>query len=185
MPQQTLSQAVRKANQNGAENALDNFGTGKNSFLTGENLTVVENIVGEFIKRVKTNIESSNMVVTGKIEDIKIETKDGVVNVLANSWLNYQDKGVNGAKVKLYNTPYSFNTKRPPLQPFLQWVEFRGLQDEEGDSESVAYAIREKVFQEGMKPRNVYSKEIPKLIEDITAVIGDIAISVITTAITK
>jgi hypothetical protein len=41
---------------------------------------------------------------------------------------------------------------------------------------NAAYAMREKVFQEGFKPREIYSKEIPQLVDDLGDVLGDFAI---------
>ena len=177
MGKQTLSQATRKANQN--VNSIDGFGTGKENFFDGEDLSKIENVIGEFIKRVKDNLQSSDMIVTGQIEDIQMETEGSTVSVFANPWLDFQDKGVNGSKSKLYTTPYSFKNKKPPVQPFIQWAEKRGLQDKKGDSDSVGYAIRETVFQKGLKPRNVYSKELPKLLDDLEDIIGSAAINVV------
>ena len=70
----------------------------------------------------------------------------------------------------------------PDVKPFTDFCPIRNIetvmvfnatQPKEKEIESVAYAIRETVFQEGVKPRNVYSKAIPKLMEDISDGLSD------------
>lgn len=161
----TLAEATSKARQNSKLNSLDNFGSGKD--LYKYQLTAIQSAIAKFIQRVKKNIQSEDMIVTGEIENISIEEFENGVNVLAPAHLIYQDKGVNGAKKKLYQSPFSYKNKKPPVEPFIHWVEKRGLADGK-EAESFAYAIREKQFQEGIEPKKIYSKEIPKLIEDLS-----------------
>jgi hypothetical protein len=188
MPRQNSTTARRKALQESQLSQLDSLGSDKSLFETS--VSAIEMAAGDFINRVHENLESGNMIVSGKIADIQlVETSKGI-DIMANSWLLYQDKGVNGSNVKKYNTPYAYKDKKPPLQPFLDWVNTKNIQlrnnekykgegspfkdlTEEQQKTNAAYAIREKVFKEGMKPRNVYSKEIPQLIEDIQKTIAD------------
>ncbi len=163
MPQ-TLKQAAAAARIS----QLDAFGSSKGAFIIENELEPIEISIGEFIKRVHLNLQAEDMIVSGKINDIVIQKKGNTIEILANPELKFQDKGVNGSKVSKYNTPYSYKNKKPPVAPFIEWVEKRGLTSTEGETaESIAYAIRETVYQEGFKPRNVYTKEIPKLIDDV------------------
>lgn len=147
------------------------------------NFTAVEDVVGNFIKRVKTNINDADIVVTGEISDIRIAIEGNDINIYGNPWLLYQDRGVNGAYKKLYNTPHSYSDKRPPASVFYEWAkkkvlasrnnanffepvsDFAGKEDEE--IEALSYAIREKIYQEGFEGTKIFAKEIPQLIEDI------------------
>ena len=184
MPKKNLSEATAAA--------LDNLGTNKSEFIEGDELTVVEKVCGDFIERVHNNLRTKDMLVTGKIADLQIQRTATGVEITANKWLVYQDKGVNGAKEKLYDTPYSFKDKKPPVQPFIEWANRRGINAKnnkkyygkeskfkETNPESIAYAIRESVYQKGMKPRNVYSNEIPKLEEDLVNELGNYFVELI------
>lgn len=164
MPKQDLKTATRKAVQNSRLDALDNFGSNQNSLITEDDLTEIDKTIGEFIKKVQENIQKEDMIVSGAIDDITVEHDGTDINIIAPSHLSFQDKGVNGSKVKLYDTPYSYKDTKPPIEPFKDWVKAKGIEDE-----SAAYAIREKVFQEGIKPRNIYSKKIPSLIEALSS----------------
>jgi hypothetical protein len=175
---------LKEASKASKLSKLDTLGKSKLEFDEGDKLDAIEIAAGKFIKRVQTNIEESNMIVSGKISDITIQRKNDVIEVLGSPELVYQDKGVNGAIIKKYDTPFSFKNSRPPVQPFIEWIkrkninlrnnekyggkgsEFKKLSKEE-QIESAAYAIRESVYQKGFKPRKIYSKEIPKLIEDV------------------
>ncbi|MBN9295372.1 MAG: hypothetical protein J0I41_00105 [Filimonas sp.] len=162
MAKQTLAEAVKKTNVLSKLDQLDSFGTSKESYEGEDELSVIETVAGDFIKRVKANIQGQNLISTGAIEDISIVRDEEGVKIYAPIHLVYQDRGVNGSKIQLYQTPYSFKTKKPPIEPFLEWIKKKGIEDE-----SAAYAIREKVFQEGISPKNIYTKEIPLLAEQI------------------
>lgn len=160
----TLKQAAKAAKVN----QLNSLGTSKGAFDSGNLLNAVEITIGNFIKRIQRNIEGADMIVSGRISDITTRRNGNTIEVLAYPELIYQDKGVNGSKVKKYNTPFSYSDKRPPVEPFIDWVKRKPLTIKKGSTvEGAAYAVREKVFQEGFGPRNIYSKEIPKLIKDL------------------
>jgi len=169
---------------------LDNLGTDINQFVQKEGLTVIENILGDFIERVKDNIDAENMPVSGKISDIELKALGNQVNVYAYPWLVWQDRGVNGSEKKLYNTPHSFSDKMPPQKVFVDWIKrkninlrdnakYRGAESpfkdltEEQQINSAAWGMAKKVYKEGFRPRNVYSKEIPQLVEELGEVVAD------------
>ena len=171
---------------------LDSLGTSKLEFDVAETNEVLKIIAGEFIERVHENLKQADKMVSGKSSNISIEEIGGGIQITANESLIYLDAGVNGSKVKLYNTPYAYKDKRPPLQPFIEWASRRninarnnkkyygkesGLKDV--DPASVAYAIRESVFQKGIKPTPVYSNEIEKLKEDLAKKVGDYIVQTI------
>lgn len=188
-----MAKSLREASKAAKISQLDSFGTSKGEFTIENQLTAIELVIGDFIKRIHENLQQEDMIVSGKIKDIVVEKNGNTIEVLANEELIYQDKGVNGSKVKKYNTPFSYKNKKPPVQPFIEWIKkknitlrnnakYKGKESEfkhltkEQEIESAAYAIREKVFQEGVKPRNVYSKEIPKLIEDCGKELGELIV---------
>ncbi|HEX4375279.1 MAG TPA: hypothetical protein VHZ50_18380 [Puia sp.] len=191
MAKQNLQQATKKATYEANVNKAGQLGTDKELFDT--ELSVIEKICGEFIERVKANIQSEDMPVTGSIEDITLEVKDNEIWIMGNPWLIYQDRGVNGAKTKLYDTPHSYQDKKPPASVFVDWIKRKNLNlrdnkkyygkessfkhlDKDKEILGVAWAIATKIYQHGFRPRHVYSKEIPKLMDDLSKEVANVVI---------
>lgn len=186
--------------------SLDSLGTDLDDFIVDNALTVYEQAIGNFIERVHKNINrEKNMVTTGAINDISMKAEDGVINVYASPHLIYQSRGVNGAKKKLYDTPHSYKDKMPPVEVFKQWIKdkkifltplndkhreadtrlsmkertedrpFKELTEEQLINKA-AWGMAKKVYNEGFKPRDLYEKEIPKLVEDLANALGDFSV---------
>lgn len=188
----SLKSASRKADLENKLNQLDNLGTSKESFEESS-MSVAEYAVGEFIERIHQNIEKEGMNTTGSINDIEIRIEGNTIELYANPHLIYQDMGVNGSKVKLYDTPFSYSDKMPPYSAFKEWILTKNIQlkdnakyygkespfkelTEEQQVKSASFAIARKIFNEGFKPRNIYTKEIPKLMEDLESELVDAVI---------
>lgn len=170
-------------------NLLDSIGTNKDD-LDSDIVDAIERAVGDFIERVHENIKNEDMVVSGKISDMKMQTEHGSVRVYANPWLVFQDMGVNGSKVKQYDTPYSYKEKMPPVQPFIDYIKDKNIRLRDnakyGGEESpfkhltedeqivqAAWAMAKSVFISGFKPRRIVSRELPMLREDLVKAIGE------------
>ena len=188
MARKGIKQASKKSQYDAKVSQLDSLGQSQDLFDT--TLNSIEVAVGQFVERVLVNIQNQDMNVTGKVSDIEVKTEDNSVVVYANPWLTYQDMGVNGSQNKLYNTPFSYKDKKPPVDVFKSWINTKNIQlrdnskyygkespfkelTEEEQVEKVAWAISSKIYKQGFKPRNVYSKEIPELLEDLGEIIGD------------
>lgn len=209
----SLKQASKKAIYESKVQQLDSLGTDVGEFIQSEGMTVVEQILGQFIERVHENINrEKNFVTTGSINDITLEAGNGVVNVLAHPHLIYQDRGVNGAVSALYDTPHRYTDKMPPVDVIKQWIKdkklfltdkndyhrkfddrlsptekakerpFKELTEDEKIN-NAAWGIATKIYQQGMKPRKIYSKEIPRLVEDLQQELGDFVVQQINQAI--
>lgn len=196
-----LKQATKKAIYQSKVNQLDALGTDINEFVQQEALSIVEDIAGDFIKRVHDNINNErDFVVTGKINDITIKAENNSINIYATKHLIYQDRGVNGAESQLYNTPHRYSDKKPPIQPIIDWIKRKNLNlknnamyhgdesrfkelTEDQQINQAAWAISTKIYQEGLKPRNIYSKEIPQLIADLQQQLGNFVVQAINQAI--
>lgn len=191
-----MAQGIKKASKAAQYRAkvatLKEYGTAKGDFES--NLSVIEQVAGRFIERVKENIQKEDMVVTGAIEDITVKPENDRVNIYAHPWLLYQDRGVNGAEVKKYNTPHSYTDKMPPVYVFKDWIREKNVQlryepsyggspssfahlDNEAKISKAAWGMAKKVYKEGFKPRHIYSKEIPELVDDLADELGDFAVS--------
>jgi hypothetical protein len=165
--------------------ALDSLGESKSNFTTS--LSVVEAACADFILRIKENIQSiPNFVNTGKIENLTLESEGQEVNIFGSEHLLYQYYGVNGAKEKLYQTKYSYGVKRPPIAPFLAYIQSKNLRlvnnpkfygkpspfketSEEKEQETLAWALSTSVYNKGIKPKPAigWEKEKEKLRQDL------------------
>ena len=190
----SLKQATKKSIHQSKVQQLDDLGTDIKEFIEQESLSVIENIVGDFIERVHTNINNEKgMVTTGGINQITVKAENNQVNIYANKWLIYQDRGVNGSQEKLYDTPHSYTSKMPPVDVFKDWIKDKNIRlinntklrgepspfahlSEEEQINKVAWGMAKNVFKKGFKPRNIYSKEIPQLVKDLTKEIADFSV---------
>lgn len=187
---QGLKTASRKAAQQAQLDQLDALGSSKDDFDNSP-LSVIEDIAADLILRIKANIQREKMVVTGDIEDITLTVDGDTVNVWAPDYLIFQDKGVNGSKVKKYNTPFSYKDKRPPVGVFLDWIKTKNLQLRDEEKKfykdgspfkeytteekqlQLAHAIAGKVFNEGMAPRRIFTVELPYTVAQLEKAIPD------------
>jgi hypothetical protein len=176
---QNLSQANAKA--------IDALGVAKSDFTT--ELSVVESVCGAFIQRVKENINSiPNFVNSGKIENLTLESAGDEVHIKGSQHLLYQYRGVNGAKEKLYETPYSYGDKKPPMQVFLTWIQEKNIRmvdnpkyygkaspfkevTEDKKQEQLAWMMVNSVFNKGIKPHPAikWDEEKEQLKKDLIA----------------
>ena len=85
--------------------------------------------------------------------NIKIDETQGgeTITILAEDYLKFVDQGVSGT-IRKYNTPYSYKSKKPPINVILQWTRLKGIPQE------AAYPIQNKIFRFGLKPTNVIDK---------------------------
>lgn len=85
----------------------------------------------------------------------------------------FLDKGVKGANPSLVkdgkqkggNSPYSFKTKRPPMQPLADWAKKRNirLRDKEGkfkkgNYRTIGFILQQSIFAQGIKPSMFFTK---------------------------
>jgi hypothetical protein len=192
----TLNQASKKAQQASRIAMLDSLGTDKSEFTTAPLLTDMEEVVGDFIQRVKDNMQSKDLIVTGKIEDLRIETTDTGIQIYGNPWVLWQDRGVNGSVEKKYNTPHSYTDKMPPSYVFEDYIRTKNIQlrhnenydkdggspfaDIDGDEKlirSKAFGFAVKIFKEGFAPQKFFSVEIPQLYTDVKKLVPQFVLS--------
>lgn len=169
MPRQSLQAASKKAAKQAKINQLDSFGSTKSDFFNEDDFNTTELIVGDFIKRVKTNIEQAGMIVTGRIADIQVQKVENGINIWAYPELIYQDKGVNGSRNKGINDGKGYTNKKPPVQPIQEWIDAKGL-------ELNAYAVRENIYKDGIPAKKVYTKELPQIIDELGEAIAEFTV---------
>lgn len=195
MARQGIKAASKASQYRDNVKKLDKLGLSKDDFET-EKLNLIESILGEFVEKVKGNIQAEDLNVTGSISDISIEADGESIVVTANPHLIYQSRGVSGTETK-YDTPHSYTDKKPPASVFVDWIKSKNIQLRDnpkyGGKESpfkdlsddekirrVSYAMANKIYKDGIKPRDVYEKEIPGLIEALQKQIADFCVQYIT-----
>jgi hypothetical protein len=196
MPKQNLKTASKKAVHQSNVAKLDDLGTEKEDVDLGI-LNVIEQLSGDFILRVIDNINKiKDFVVTGAITDITLEPTKHGLNIVAPKHLVYQSRGVSGTERK-YDTPHSYTDKMPPGPVFEDWINRKKLNLRDNEKYSgkktpfkelsqadqinrISWSIARNIYRNGIEPKNLYEKEIPKLIDDIQKEIADFAVQHIT-----
>lgn len=81
-------------------------------------------------------------------------TKDGF-DVRMDDYWKYVNEGVKGTKEGSSRTGYAYTNKKPPISAIIQWESFKKTYKN-------VYALREVVFQRGIKPKLFIDKAIEK-----------------------
>ncbi len=130
------------------------------------------------IKEARSNLTRNKKNVTkGLYESLK-----GNVKVMPNSFSiefemnqygQFQDKGVKGAnpslvkngKQKAPNSPYSFKSKKPPMQPLMDWAKKKGLRFRNEDGtyakggyKTLGFWLQKRIFAQGIKPSLFFTR---------------------------
>lgn len=179
----SLKKASKKAQFNNLiDNLVANTGTDKGAFSF--NMTVLEQIVAEFIERVKTEINSINdFLVTGSIEELSIKVNNmNEIELLGFAHIVYQSRGVNGTEQN-NGSVHSYGQYKPPVAPILEWIEnrqlisanngkffkdevFSDMTDTEKKTQ-LAYAIRSKIYKEGFQGKGFWDKNVDWLKQEL------------------
>lgn len=171
-----IKQASKKAQFNNLiDNLVANTGTDKGAFSF--NMTVLEQIVAEFIERVKNDINGINdFLVTGSIEELSIKVNNmNEIELLGFAHIIYQSRGVNGVEQN-NGSVHSYGQYKPPVAPILEWIEnrqlisknngkffkdevFSDMTDDEKKTQ-LAYAIRSKIYKKGYQGKGYWDKNV-------------------------
>jgi len=125
---------------------------------------------GEFIKRVTKNIDDEDLVDTGAmVSSLSVDIIDSgkSYEIKGLKYLLYLDEGMRGSLDSSLapNSPYIM-TKIPHSSLFVDWINRKKI-PVTGTVEQAAYAMAKHRYEYGYAPKNILSKEIPKLAEDL------------------
>lgn len=176
---------------------LDQLGTDKAEFR--DPASGLESVAGDFVKRVIENINQNDVVDSGKIQDLNIVIVSPTqLQITGQKYINYIDEGVQGAinNTRAPLSPYKYSTKMPNPAIFESWIRSKNLKvrnnkyytgqgsdvkidvgDDDKQIKQAAYAMALDRYRNGVKPTPIFSKEIPKLVVDATAVVGNITVN--------
>lgn len=83
------------------------------------------------------------------------------------------DKGVSGTK-KRYNTIYEYTSKKPPMQPLMEWAKARNirLRDEKGrykkgNYRTIGFILQKSIYEKGIKPSLFFTKPFEKAFDNL------------------
>lgn len=201
MGAQDLSSASRNARA-AALSQLDNIGSSRADFTPAEVYGSITEDVANFIERVHSNINDANISTTGAISDLRMNVTDTGIDILGPVHLIFQDKGVSGTENKRPKTPFKYSNKKPPASLFIDMIKRKNLNlrneefydsnagsphsDIDGDEKAIerlSYAMRESVYKNGFPAKNIFSKEIPQLVDDISKTVAGFTSDFITSSI--
>ena len=95
------------------------------------------------------------------------------LSFIMDEYGTFLDRGVRGAdpslvkngKQKGANSPYSYKTKKPPMQPLADWAKKRNirLRDEKGrfkkgNYRTIGFILQRSIFAQGIKPSLFFTK---------------------------
>ncbi|MDB4541708.1 hypothetical protein N9245_00070 [bacterium] len=155
------------------------------------------------VQQSRSNLTKQKRNVSKKLyNSIKYKLKENSnnydLNFIMDEYGTFLDKGVKGANPSLVkngkqkggNSPYSYKSKRPPMQPLANWAKKRNirLRDEKGrfkkgNYRTIGFILQRSIFAQGIKPSFFFTKafdsafkKYPKLLteaflEDITDII--------------
>lgn len=139
---------------------------------------VVRKARQELIRQGKDSSKALNRSLHSKL---KISKNSFSLDFFMEEYGNYQDKGVSGIKKK-YDTKFSYSTKRPPAEPFEEWIKNKGIQPRDRKTgrfmsrKTLSYILREHVYKNGIKPSLFFTKpfteEFSKLPEELLTKYG-------------
>ena len=109
----------------------------------------------------------------------------GNINVCDTEYLIYQDAGVKGSESSAVapDSPFAYTDKMPQYKCLWIWIKIKGITinneffygkaefeelTEEEQIEKVALSMVKNLFRNGFKPRNIYSRYIPGLVDILT-----------------
>jgi hypothetical protein len=165
-----LAQALAKVLNETATLQINKH-TDINQYIQTELPTFIASILNEYIKEIN-NIHNVNISVQISNEDVQ---------VIADAYIKFIDKGVSGTEVRIPDSPFGFNNKQPPVNAIKDWIREKNINVD--DIDSAAYAIANSIFRKGIAKKNIYSKDLPMIIESITDYVADFTAECIATSL--
>jgi hypothetical protein len=131
-----------------------------------------------FVTQITTELAKKDKKASGKLLksiNSKIETSNSgfEIAVFAEAYFKFVDRGVNGRN-RNRGSQYSFRSKKPPLEPLLQWVKTKSLESGDKSALSAAYAIQNHIWRNGIEGINFLDEFLEKHTDEQLDKIGDV-----------
>ena len=149
---------------NKIHNSLVEFETAAGIVAQPKNIgDVMNNLAIRVTQEVLKQIDKEDLIDTGNLRQsvqmpVKFFGTKFVATLFMADYYDFINQGVQGSKEsnKAPGSPYSFTNKKPPInvssidgRSLRQWAERKGLNP---------FAVRESIFQKGIKPRPFWNK---------------------------
>lgn len=133
-------------------------------------LEALKKIGTYLVTEITTELAKKDKKASGKLlKSFKSDvaaTRDGYeLFVVAESYFKFIDKGVNGTQRRV-GSEYSFRTKKPPLEPLLQWVQIRSIASGDREIRNAAFAIQNHIFKNGIKGVNILEGILKNVVDN-------------------
>lgn len=123
----------------------------------------------------------------------KTKVNPNSIQILYNrtKYTDFQDQGVSGVERK-FDTPFSYKSKKPPANVFSKWAKAKGITPRNAQGQfmtfkSFGFAVANKIFKEGIKPKKFFTdsfvKEFNNLAEPIKKAYAKDAMDLLKTAL--
>jgi len=131
--------------------------TGKSIF--DEVAQIMDSLIADIERNLQPNMDTANLSQSFEPE-VFFSGNSFFFRLLAADYYDYLNKGVSGARQARTGTPYSFTTKKPPVnvsnvdgRSLRQWAQRKGLNE---------WAVRESIFQKGIKGTGYFDRALQK-----------------------
>lgn len=123
-----------------------------------------------FVTEIAKELATKDKKASGKLlrsirSEVKPDNEGYELAIWAESYFKFVDKGVNGRNRRV-GSQYSFKSKKPPLEPLLQWVKTRAIASGDKEARSAAFAIQNHIYKNGFKGLNFFDKFIDVVVEE-------------------
>jgi hypothetical protein len=134
------------------------------------------------IKQSRTNLTKKKKNVTSSLYeslgyDLNVSKNSFYLEFYMDEYGAFVDEGVKGKKSNYpenRNSRFSFNTKRPPMQPLADWAQKKNirLRDKKGkftkgNYKTIAHIIAGNIYNRGIKPSLFFTKPFEKAFKNI------------------
>ena len=138
--------------------------------------------IGEFlVDETKKELLAKQKRASGQLVkslNAKVNSFSGGVElaVFAESYFKFVDRGVNGARTARNNTPYSYKSKKPPLEPLLKWIQQKGGARGDRTLMQSAFALQTHIWKNGIEGINVLESILKRTADQYLDKISDIMV---------
>jgi len=133
-------------------------------------------VVKESVQNLRKKNDTSNLAGSIGFES-KVHKNSFSFSFYMADYGDFVDQGVRGknpslvknGKQKGGNSPYSFNSKKPPMKPIMEWAKRKNirLRDSKGrfakgNYKTIGFILQKRIFAQGMKPSLFFTKPFEK-----------------------
>lgn len=122
-----------------------------------ETYRVLQEFADFVVDESKKNLSSGGVNASGDLSRsidsfVKINDNSIDVDILMNEYGKFIDRGVKGIKSGRSLSGFAYKNKKPPVRFLQTWLKQKTGKFRQRNQRSIAFAIQNKIFKEGIKP---------------------------------